>query len=93
MIRNWGWEMGEGGWGMYEPGDGEEGGLVAGEQVAGVEDDLRELEEQEGEVGPAGELGRQGVPFLVLLRDLRARQPAKHRQTFGQRVRMSGGGE
>jgi len=55
----------------YEPRDGEEGGLVAGEEVAGVEDDLRELEQEEGDVGRAGELGGDGVPLLVLLRVLR----------------------
>jgi hypothetical protein len=60
--------------GAYEPRDGEEGGLVAGEEIAGVEDDLRELEEEEGHVGAAGELGRQGVPFLVLLGDLRGKR-------------------
>lgn len=58
--------------GAYEPWDGEEGGFVAGEEVAGVEDDLRELEEEEGDVGGAGELGRHGVPFLELLGVLRA---------------------
>jgi hypothetical protein len=31
--------------GPYKPRHGEERGLVAGEEVAGVEDDLRELEQ------------------------------------------------
>ena len=57
--------------GAYEPRHGEERGLVAGEEVAGIEDDLRELEQEEGDVGRAGELGRHGVPLLILLRVLR----------------------
>jgi hypothetical protein len=91
----------------YEPGDGEEGGLVAGEEVAGVEDDLRELEEEEGHVGAAGELGRQRVPFLVLLGDLRGKRnqrQCKNRQaaaaekfinraTFGADVGRGGGNQ
>ena len=85
----------------YEPWDGEEGGLVAGEEVAGVEDDLRELEEEEGHVGAAGELGREGVPFQVLLRDLRGNRSTTipqaaaktlNRATFGADV-WTGRGE
>jgi hypothetical protein len=55
----------------YKPGDGEEGGFVPGEEVASVEDDLRELEQEEGDIGGAGELSRHGVPPPVLLRVLR----------------------
>jgi hypothetical protein len=58
--------------GVYKPGNGEEGGFVPGEEVTSVEDDLRELEQEEGDVGGAGKLGRHGVPLLVLLRVLRA---------------------
>lgn len=31
--------------GKYQPGNGEEGSIIAGEKVSGVEDDLRELEQ------------------------------------------------
>lgn len=53
---------GEGG--ADEPGDGEKGGLAAGEEVAGVEEDLGELDEEEGDIGRAGELGCHRVPLL-----------------------------
>jgi hypothetical protein len=53
--------------------DGEEGDFVPGEEVASIEDNLWELEQEEGDVGSTGELGRHGVPLIVLLRVLRAK--------------------
>lgn len=41
----------------YEPGDGEESSLVAGEEILSVEDDLWQLEEEKGDVGGGGEFG------------------------------------
>jgi hypothetical protein len=63
--------------GDYKPGDDEEGNFVPGEEVASIEDDLPELEQEEGDIGGTDELGRHGVSLIVLLRVLRAK-PSQH---------------
>jgi hypothetical protein len=57
--------------GDYKPRDGEEGDFVPGEEVVSIEDDLRELEQEEGDVGGTGELGHHGVPLIILPQVLR----------------------
>lgn len=49
----------------YEPGDGKKSGPVAGEEILGVEEDLGELEEEEGDVSGSGEFGCDRVPLKV----------------------------
>jgi hypothetical protein len=51
--------------------------FVPGEEVASIEDDLPELEQEEGDIGGTDELGRHGVSLIVLLRVLRAK-PSQH---------------
>jgi hypothetical protein len=58
--------------GDYKPGDGEEGNFVPDEEVVSIEDDLPELEQEEGDIGGTDELGRHGVSLIVLLRVLHA---------------------
>lgn len=48
----------------HEPGDGEKGGLVVRNEVSVVEEDLRDLYEEEREDGSPSEPGGERVPLL-----------------------------